>query len=46
MADAVVHQIELMGRKSIAVGADVKDKSQVEKLVRETVSKLGERSIF
>ena len=41
MADAVVHQIESMGRKSLAAGADVKDKSQVEKMTSETVSKLG-----
>ncbi|MFI5419774.1 MAG: SDR family NAD(P)-dependent oxidoreductase [Nitrososphaerales archaeon] len=41
MADAVVNQITAMGRKSVAVGADVRDNSQVNKMVSETVSNLG-----
>ncbi len=45
-ADAVVAQIASVGAKSIAVRADVKDKSQVEKMVSETVSKLGEIDIL
>jgi len=46
LADNVVNQIAAMGRKSIAVGADVRDKTQVKKMVSETVSKLGEINIL
>jgi 3-oxoacyl-[acyl-carrier protein] reductase len=42
----VASQIESLGRRSLAVGADVTDKSQVEKMVNEAISKLGRLDIL
>jgi 3-oxoacyl-[acyl-carrier protein] reductase len=39
-------QINSLGRKSIVVGADVTDRSQVESMVSETISKLGKLDIL
>jgi len=40
-ADEVVNQISSMGRRAVAVMADVSKKSEAEKLVSEAVSRLG-----
>ena len=45
-ADEVVSQIVSMGRTAIAVGADVSKKPEVEKMVSETVSRLGRVDIL
>lgn len=42
----VASQVNSMGRKSELIGADVTQKSEVENLVRETVSKLGRIDIL
>ncbi len=40
-ARAVVHQIESLGRKAIAVQADVSDYAQVQRMIETTVRELG-----
>ena len=40
-ADAVVKEIQSMGRSAIAVAADVSNLSEVEKLVETSVNELG-----
>jgi 3-oxoacyl-[acyl-carrier protein] reductase len=45
-ADEVVSQIVSMGKTAIAVGADVSKKLEVEKMVSETISRLGRIDIL
>ena len=45
-ADEVVSQIVSMGRTAITVGADISKKLEVEKMVSETVSRLGRVDIL
>lgn len=45
-ANQTVSEIEGLGRKSIAIKADVSNKSEVENLVSESVSKMGKVDIL